>query len=206
LANTTVDQEFRDWFQDNVATSPDTWKFAKLMGEPWIVPAFLLAVWAIDEWAPRYGFFRERLWTPELGYWSRQSIRAMLVGAPVVFSLQYIIGSSRPGEAPYGSEWRPFADNNGVSGHAFVGAVPFLVAAQRADHWFWKATFFAGSGLAGYSRINDDAHYLSQVLLGWSIAYLSVEATRWTEGSQVQYRIVPLTIDGEVGIGVEMRY
>lgn len=206
LANTSLDQQFRDQFQDNVATSSSNWKFAKVIGEYWVATSFLVSVWAIDEWAPRYGFFREHLWTPEFGYWSRQSLRAMHVGAPLVLLLQYAIGSSRPGESAHGSRWRPFNDNNGVSGHTFVGAVPFLVAARRTDRMLLKAAFFAGSGLTGYSRLNDDANYLSQVLLGWSIAYLSVEATHWTEHSNLQYRIVPLTIDGLVGVGVETRY
>jgi membrane-associated phospholipid phosphatase len=93
-----------------------------------------------------------------------------------------------------------------VSGHTFIGAVPFLVAAKRADGFLLKSAYFVGSGLAGYSRINDDAHYLSQVILGWSIAYLSVAATQLTERSHLQYRLVPLTIDGLLGVGVELRY
>ncbi len=85
-----------------------------------------------------------------------------------------------------------------------MGAVPLLVAVRRTDNLLLKSVFLAGSGLAGFSRLNDDAHYLSQVLLGWSIACLAVQATEWTEQSQVQYRIVPLTIDGFVGVGVEV--
>ena len=135
-----------------------------------------------------------------------RSLRGLLVGAPVVGFLQVATGGSRPGEADYGSYWRPLNDDNGVSGHSFLGAVPFLVAAKRADGLLLKTAFFVGSGLAGYSRLNDDAHYLSQVLLGWWVAYLSVEATQLTEQSHLQYRLVPLTIDGLVGVGVELRY
>ncbi len=206
LANTSLDEDFRGWFQDNVATSRGSWDFGKELGNSWIVAPFLLGVWAIDEWAPPYGFFREHFWTPELGAWSRQSLRAMLVGAPTLLALQYTLGSSRPGESADGSQWNPFNDDNGVSGHTFVGAVPFLVAARRTNQFWLKAVFYTGSGLTGYSRLNDDDHYLSQVLLGWSIAYLAVEATHWTEHSNLQYRIVPLTIDGMVGVGVETRY
>ncbi len=206
LANSSLDEDFRTWFQDNVATDPDDWRYAKLSGETWVVASVLLGTWAIDEWAPPYGIFRERLWTPELGDWSRQSLRALLVGVPVIGVLQYATGASRPGESEHGSDWRPFEDHNGVSGHTFIGAVPFLVAAKRADGFLLKSAYFVGSGLAGYSRINDDAHYLSQVILGWSIAYLSVEATQLTERSHLQYRLVPLTIDGLLGVGVELRY
>lgn len=206
LANTSLDQDFRDWFQDNVATSKSDWEWPKLTGDFRVTIPVLLAVWAIDAWTPPCGFFSEHLWTPELGYWSRQSLRGYIVGVPVVGLLQVLIGSSRPYDRPDGSNWRPFNDGNGASGHTFIGAVPFLVAAKRTDRLLLKAAFFVGSGLAGYSRINDDAHYLSQVLLGWSVAYLAVEATQWTEQSRLQPRIVPLTMDGLVGVGVETRY
>ena len=42
-------------------------------------------------------------------------------------------------------------------------------------------------------------------LVAW-IAYLSVEATERTERSPVSFRVVPLTVDGLVGIGMERRW
>lgn len=206
LANTSLDEHFRTWFDEHLATDSHDWRYAKLTGETWLVVSVLLAGSAIDQWAPSCHLCQERIWPPIVGDWSRQSLRAMLVGAPVVGVLQYATGASRPGESDHGSYWRPLQDHNGVSGHTFVGAVPFLVAAQWTDSWPLKIAFWIGSGLAGYSRINDDVHYLSQVVLGWSIACLSVEATQMTQESPLQYRLVPLTIDGLVGVGMEMRY
>ena len=116
-----------------------------------------------------------------------------------------LIGASRPGETVAGSRWRPFNDSNGVSGHAFVGAVPFLVAAKHAERPLVKVALIAGSTLTGYSRIYQDKHYLSQALLGWSIAHLAVEATEMTEQSVDQWRVVPLGLDDVVGVGWEMR-
>jgi len=121
------------------------------------------------------------------------------------YALQVGIGSSRPRDVEGSFKWNPFNDNNGSSGHAFVGAVPFLVAAKKTDKWLWKSAFILGSGLAGYSRIYDDAHYLSQVLVGYSIAVLAVDATERSSRSDLQYRVVPLNLHGGMGIGVEFR-
>jgi hypothetical protein len=52
----------------------------------------------------------------------------VVVGAPPLYVMQQVTGSSRPGEGSAGSHWHFLNDNNGVSGHAFIGAVPFLAA------------------------------------------------------------------------------
>ena len=72
-----------------------------------------------------------------------------------------------------------------------------------ADEPILKLGFYFGSTLAGYSRVYDDAHYLSQVLLGYAIAYLAVESTDMTNESNTGYRVVPLTISGAYGFGIE---
>ncbi len=118
--------------------------------------------------------------------------------------LQVLIGASRPKEFR-GSKWRPFEDTNGVSGHALVGAVPFLVAAKHSDNRLLRSALVFGSGIAGYSRIYEDKHYLSQALLGWWIAHLAVEATDLTNRSSVQYRLVPIGHQGYAGVGIEFR-
>jgi membrane-associated phospholipid phosphatase len=206
LANTAADQNFRNWFQHRIAGDPRGMRFAKYFGETWVVVSALSAIWAVDELVESPIGIGQHYWIRHLGSWSRQSLRALLVGAPPVGVLQVAIGASRPGESSAESKWKPFDDSNGVSGHTFVGAVPFLVAAKRTDNRVLKSLFYAGSGLTGLSRVYEDSHYLSQVLLGWWIAYLAVEATEFTELAPLQYRVVPLNLRGTVGVGFELRY
>jgi membrane-associated phospholipid phosphatase len=205
LANSSLDQDFRDSFQDNAVGSPGAFDWAKVLGETWIVVPAALGLWAVDEWIDRRGWFNHRGWGQDVGGWSRQTCRALLLGAPANYALQVGIGSSRPVDTDGSSRWRPFNDNNGSSGHTFVGAVPFLTAAKRTDNLLLKSALVFGSGLAGYSRIYDDAHFLSQVLLGYYVAVLAVDATELTQQSAFQYRVVPLNVRGGVGIGVEFR-
>ena len=119
-----------------------------------------------------------------------------------MLAMQMLTGASRPGETDDGSTWKPFQDNNGVSGHSFIGAVPFLCAAKMTDDPLWKAAFYAGSTLAGLSRINDDRHYTSQVFLGWWMAYLAATAVDQTQSGN--WAVYPWpTADG---MGVEVDY
>lgn len=139
------------------------------------------------------------------GDWGERSLRAILVGGPPMLLLQEVTGGSRPDETSHNSDWAFWHDNNGVSGHSFMGAIPFITAAQMTENRLFKGTFYAVSTLTGLSRVNDDAHYPSQVLLGWWMAYLAVSSVSQTELDDQAYRIVPLPIANGAGIGIEFR-
>jgi hypothetical protein len=120
-----------------------------------------------------------------------------------MLALQYLTGGSRPGESPNQSKWDPGADNNGVSGHSFMGAIPFLSAAKMADNTWLKAGLYAGSALPALSRINDDDHYPSQAFLGWWIAYLAASAVDHSQDSVNDNRVHILPRPDGVGVAIE---
>jgi membrane-associated phospholipid phosphatase len=99
-----------------------------------------------------------------------------VVGAPPLYALQWATGASRPDESSAGSRWKPFQDANGVSGHAFVGAIPFLAAADMVESPLLKGTLYVCSTFVGFSRMTTDSHYPSQVFLGWYLAWASARA------------------------------
>ncbi len=205
FANTDIDENFRSWMHRQKLTEPavDCW-FRDFGNGYYTISATAAALLLSHAWKyGRYG--RPTPLADGVEDWSYRSMRAFFVGAPSVLVIQQLTGSSRPGESSAGSDWVPFADNNGVSGHAFVGAVPFLAAAKMTDRPLVKGALLVGSGMGAYGRLCDDGHYLSQVLLGWSIACLSVEAVTATEQSRERYRFVPLSIRGYHGLGIEFR-
>lgn len=201
IANTHADQGIRDWYQRGAGQSQganDTADFFKVFGDwRYTVPIYV-------------GLSLGSNWFPDspvattLGEFGNRSLRAILVGAPTVGILQPGLGSGRPYTGD--SHWQPFNHNNGVSGHAFVGAVPFLTAASMTENRLLKTLFFVGSLGPAWSRIQHDDHYFSQVLLGWTFAYLSVESVNLTECQSRCIRIVPVDLPRGVGLGVQIDY
>jgi hypothetical protein len=149
--------------------------------------------------------FPDHPWLEPMGQFGSRGLRALAVGAPMVGILQVGLGSDRPFTED--SRWHPFRSSHGASGHAFVGAVPFLTAASMIENRPLRALLFAGSLGTAWSRIHTDDHYFSQVLLGWTIAYLSVQAVNQTECQfSGRLQIVPVQFPTCTGIGVLFQY
>ena len=187
VANTNIDRYVQDRYQSGLRNSgtDDFGDAAKVLGEgKYLIPIALLSAGTkyIDDNSP-------------IGAWGAYTSRAYLTGGPAALLMQRVTGGSRPRESENDSRWRPFDDNNGVSGHAFIGAVPFLTLSRMIeDNDLLKYLAYAGSFLAAWSRVNDDSHYLSQAALGWYMAWESVDAVFASEKKKGNVFIVP-TID-----------
>jgi hypothetical protein len=198
LANTRMDQEFADWYQRDVRASgtDDFARIAKVFGEQW----YMAGAFASASVAGRYLDI-----DPRVQIWGDRSMRSLLVGVGPLWLLQRSIGSSRPNDAPPSSDWDFWNDNNGASGHTFVGAIPFLVAGQLAERPAARFAWVAASTLPGWSRINDNDHYLSQVILGWCLAYAATQSVRRTD-FDFGIEIHLMMIDSAQGIGMSWDY
>lgn len=184
LSSTEMDQNFSQWYQNNIRStaSDDISEFAKTFGEHWQMVGIYFGSSLIGRIRGRKSI---------LATWGDRSVRSTLVGFPPLLALQKAIGSTRPNDIPASSRWNFNGDDNGASGHTFIGAIPFLVAAQMTDEKLPKATLIALSTVPGWSRINDDHHYLSQVVVGWCLAYIATESIHRTE-LQLGFEIEPI--------------
>jgi membrane-associated phospholipid phosphatase len=143
-----------------------------------------------------------------VGEWGSRTMRMFVVGAPPVYAMQWATGASRPGESSAGSDWKPFNDSNGVSGHAFIGAIPFLAAADMVESPLFKGTLYVCSTFVAFARMNENAHYPSQVFLGWYLAWASARAVDATEMQFAGFEVsvVPLPVADLGGMAVEARW
>ncbi len=131
----------------------------------WMGSWFMVA--CIDAWLRTSSFTR----------WGRANFEAMVVGLPTLWTLQRGLGANRPSSDGGNPRWRPMKAANSASGHAFIAAIPWLTLARRAGGRRYVAPLARGASvLTGWSRLNDRKHYVSQVVLGWTIAYNAVEA------------------------------
>lgn len=202
MANSNIDMNLRNWYQDKVRNDQtNAWSSeegnnaafkAKLFGEgKYMVPVALLAasVNLIDE-------------DTAVGNWGAYASRAYIVGLPAMWGMQFATGAARPShEAPSGSAWRPFNEDgyaHGVSGHAFVGTVPFMtIAYMNQDNPWVKYPAYVASTAAALSRVNDEAHFPSQVFLGWYMAYEAVDTVFENNGKRKKNVVMaPMVLDG----------
>lgn len=121
---------------------------------------------SLDAWVRSNAFSR----------WGRANFEAMVVGLPVLWTLQRGLGANRPSSDDGSPRWRPMKAANSASGHAFIAAVPWLTLARRHNLMPVKQGARIASLLTGWSRLNDRKHYVSQIILGWTIAWNAVSA------------------------------
>jgi len=199
IANSSLDQNIRDEYQNKFRNN-DTDNFsktAKQFGNGKIMIPLAFATANLDYFYP----------DSKIARWGFDTSRAYIVGAPALLVMQFTTGGSRPNEKSYNSQWRPFKDNNGVSGHAFMGAVPFLtISYMYKDNPYIKYSSYIASFATAYSRVNDDRHYFSQALLGWYMAYESVDAVQNGNKTKDDILFLPYVKNKTYGIVVAVKY
>ena len=202
VANTQLDIQIQRHFRSSVLrASTDEW-FEKLhsskeLGNGYYTLPIFGAAWLAKEWIdgpPAVETF---------GTWGERSTRGFLVGAGPVIAGQYLTGGSRPSELEKSSHWHSLQDNNGVSGHAFMSALPFITAAKMTENPIAKLIFYSGSTIGPLSRMNDNAHYPSQIGIGWCIAYLSATAIDQSDSNRPGWSLKPLTTNSGSGLAAE---
>lgn len=199
MANTDIDEDIQKWYQKDLHSSgtDNVAEITKMFGEgKYLIPLSLAA-------ASMGAIISTENEIPAIGKWGQGATRAYLLGGPQLLVMQRVVGASRPGEDSYGSRWDPFNDTNAVSGHAFMGAVPFLTLAHMSENRLMRYVYYAASTLAGFSRINDDAHFTSQVFLGWFIAW-EATGTVSEDTKENNFRIQPMAL--QEGGGVELSW
>ncbi|MCA9023080.1 MAG: hypothetical protein KDA74_23185, partial [Planctomycetaceae bacterium] len=205
IANTSLDGGIQNHLQSSVlSASSDEWfetfHAQKELGNGrYTLPVFA-AAWVAG------AMFEQIPLVNRTGEWGERSIRAIIVGTPPMLAMQFVTGASRPGETSANGKWMPFQDNNGVSGHSFMGAIPFLAAAKVTDKPLLKLAFYAGSTLAPLSRVNDNRHYPAQVFLGWWMAWIATNAVDATQNPDRHWSVYPVSWSGVNGVGFEYNW
>lgn len=101
----------------------------------------------------------------------RRCFEATAIGLPSMWTVQRTLGAARPSDHTHGPRFRPLADDNTVSGHTFIAAIPCLVLVRQLRVPWARALAGFASTLTGWSRLHDRRHYPSQVLFGWAMAW-----------------------------------
>jgi membrane-associated phospholipid phosphatase len=93
-----------------------------------------------------------------------------------------IAGRARPELGEGHLSFKPFTTANGrasfISGHAWSAFGISNILARQIDQGWAYVTFFSLAGIAGWSRLYADKHWLSDVLAGSILGYLT-STTIW---------------------------
>lgn len=203
LANTSMDETLRDQqaYTRDQNSNDDGISTQKSFGEGIYLIPFCLAASMSDQLFNLTPAFTKS----PIAKWGERTARSYLVGGPLVLTMQRLIGSSRPGENEKSSKWQPFKDSNGVSGHAFIGAVPFMhLARMNKRNKFFKYFFYLASTATAIFRVKDDQHYISQAFLGWYYAWEAADAIDDLEKKESAFNIKPLV--GFESYGIKFSY
>ncbi len=171
MANSNIDQSIFDYYELEIRNNqPDAFsKEAKKFGNKKPLLSALAAVSAV-------GCIFTSKDKPHFFYtYGTNTLRSILVGLAPLIAGQNLIGAHRPRDKK-GSGWALLENDHGVSGHAFMGAIPFITAANLIHYPPLKIALYVASTFTGFSRMNDHMHYPSQVLLGWVLAFASCQA------------------------------
>lgn len=181
MANTNIDHALsRSWKKGIHSSSSDTlFKLPDRIGKCNYVATYL-GTMAIGHWQSH----------TTIGYtlynWGYRSIRTLLLVGVQDPIYGWFIGNGRPKDGKHTSRWKLFKKGGeaGCSGHSFNGAIPFMTAAMMTDSLPLKIGFYTLASLPGFARINKQAHYPSQVILSWGIAYLAARSVCFSEEAQ----------------------
>jgi hypothetical protein len=104
------------------------------------------------------------------------ALTASIIGPGLIgTSVKYAVGRVRPNAATSTFEFKPYSGNQSFpSGHASQAFAVATAIAENYPSWWVQTLCYGGAGLVGYARIEQNAHYTSDVvagaLLGWSVA------------------------------------
>ena len=171
MSQTDCDMEIQEWYQEDVRneTTDDLSAVVKPTGDVYVPFAFYTLATAVGRGGKAPGI------RGTLGLWGQRGMRATAVGMPTMLLMQRVAATSRPFHEK-DTRYRFWGNDGGVSGHAFIGAMPFLTAAELAEPVWLKSLWYCASALPALSRVNDEKHFASQALLGWFMAWRSVRS------------------------------
>jgi membrane-associated phospholipid phosphatase len=109
-------------------------------------------------------------------------------------TLKYSVGRVRPTDMGSPYRFRPFTNHNSLpSGHTTQAFAVATVIASHYPAWWVEVLAFGSAGVVGYCRVEQNAHWTSDVvagaLIGWSVARSVVKHNN--ESKAPRFTLIP---------------
>lgn len=170
LALGLADESIRDRVLDlRTQGSKDFFKVATRLGDGAYLGGILAGIFAVGQVSGN-DELRKTAW---LG------VESFLVSSAFSTALKYVVGRARPGTEEGSHGFHPFNARSSwtafPSGHAASIWSVATVIADRTDNGFVDAACYGIAVLTSFSRLHEDKHWASDVLVGSAIGYFTAK-------------------------------
>ena len=173
--SSAFDHAVQVWTQENrSASSNDIAAIVRHMGQPEVFATVPLGMIGLGLVADR----------PALRQAGERVTASVLTAGVLVTGVKFLVGRVRPSQITDPYHFRPFSRSDAFpSGHTTMA---FALAAALGDEighpWWARAGLFGAAAATGWSRLNDNMHWLSDVVAGAALGVASAQVMegRWT--------------------------
>ncbi|WP_290734853.1 phosphatase PAP2 family protein [Halobacteriovorax sp. JY17] len=123
--------------------------------------------------------------------------KASLYATSLVMVTKFLVSERRPGY--------PDDDDSFPSGHA-AGSFAFASVVAARHGWYWGGAAYSVASFISISRINDDFHYLHDVVAGATIGAAFGWGTYYNYKSGKPYFLAPILVDDGGGLNISWSY
>ena len=119
----------------------------------------------------------------ELTRTGERLVATMALAVGTVHLTKFVFGRSRPGEGEGTLSFNPGTPGSSYySGHTTMAFAMATALSDEIDHTAAKVVLYSAAGLAAYSRMHDNQHWLSDVVVGAVMGIASAKFVygRWT--------------------------
>ena len=170
VAVSFLDEPINDYFEKNKTHFQDqVADFGDFMGQPEYQGPLLIGLWGL-------GIAADNEW---LRTTSTMLAASMAASGLVQTFGKDVVGRARPSKAEGNTAFKPFGGKNYhsfPSGHTMLSISSSWILARQVKSLPLKITFYAIPAVVGWSRLYDNAHWFSDIILGSALGIASAEA------------------------------
>jgi hypothetical protein len=142
------------------------------------------------------------------------SLESVIISGVVTGGVKYLTHKQRPGAVTDGDiEWEgpglQHSDISFPSGHSTCGfAVATIVASEFSDYSLVPPLAYIAAALVAFSRLNDNVHWASDVVLGSAVGHFTARAiaARHGVGHASTFTLMPHAGGGTLGIMLSYKF
>lgn len=162
----TVDQDINFWFQQNKNTSSEELStVVSSFGHGIFLSSLIVSFYTGGELFNSVGLRKTAL----------LSLESWLTSGMIVWGVKFITGRARPYTDEKSSSFRPFSLNSSFhsfpSGHSSSAFAVATVIADQTEAWGVDVLVYSLASLVAISRVHDEKHWASDVLVGSALGY-----------------------------------